>query len=269
MSAQGNLFTFLTLGQTLSRTFELFFDRLDIYMTIAAVVLVPTIILAVLLSVFLAHGAEPDMDHIVFIQEHMASVLLVMGLQLLLSTVACLAGEGGIVRATADIYCARQPNWYSSLKLGIMKFCPLLAAAIIVNGAWFITYLVTAIIASALLAFSETKLGGLFFLMALATVVFGAYGCVWIMITFIPVYQVIVIEEKGPISALRRSLELANGRRCYWFCGVFLLWIIKVVLAKALHAIFNGDDPAALFFSPGGVIVSFLPDLVHIPLSNM
>jgi hypothetical protein len=221
MADQGNLFTFLTLGQTLSRTFSLFIDRLDIYMTIAAVVLVPATVSAVLMLFFLARGAEPGMEHIEFIQEHLASVMLVMGLQLLLSTVAYLAGEGGIVRATADIYCARQPNWYSSLKLGIKSFCPLLATALMVNGAWFATLLATVFMVALLGALADTKIGGLAVLMAFLTALAGMFACIWIVITFIPVYQVIIIEGKGPVNALRRCLELAKGRRCYWFCGVF------------------------------------------------
>ena len=179
---------------------------------------------------------------------------------------ATIAGEGGMVRATADIYAGRSPEWYPSLRLGFQKFLPLIGASLIVFLAWFGLSVVTILIAAIFFAGINTKIGLLFGLIGVVIVSIGVVASIYMFVTVIPLYPVIVMEEKGPINALRRCMELSKGRRGYFFVGVFLLYIMQVILGRILHGIFNENDPASFFFTPSGAIVSFIPNVLYVPL---
>mmetsp|Transcript_17720 Transcript_17720/g.33607 ORF Transcript_17720/g.33607 Transcript_17720/m.33607 type:complete len:337 (+) Transcript_17720:96-1106(+) len=263
-----NLYTFLSLGQIFSRTFAICFDRLDIYLTISGLVHLPAIVLMVLVVVALAPVTkDAATDHISFMQEHMASVFTIVYLQALISMMATIAGEGGMVRATADIYVGRSPEWYPSLRFGLQKFLPLIGASLVVFLAWAGICGVTLVLASIFLAGAGTKIGLLLVLIGVVIVAIGVVASVYMFVTVIPLYPIIVIEEKGPINALRRCMELSRGRRGYFFVGVFLLYVGQVILGRVLHGIFNdGGDPASFFFDPSGAIVSFIPNILYVPL---
>ena len=81
-------------------------------------------------------------------------------------------------------------------------------------------------------------------------------------------YTIIVIEEKGPINALHRCMELSRGRRAYFSVGVGALLLLQWVASRALHAMFGGD-PSSFFFAPAGAIVSYLPNVLYVPLLTM
>lgn len=87
MPNEGNFFTFLSLGQAFTRTFSIFVDRMDIFLTISGAVHLPAIILTVLVVLALAPvNTEAQSNHINFIQEHMRSVLIILYMQVLVST---------------------------------------------------------------------------------------------------------------------------------------------------------------------------------------
>eukprot|EP00977_Amphora_coffeiformis_P005527 scaffold1170_cov174-Amphora_coffeaeformis.AAC.11 len=182
---------------------------------------------------------------------------------------ATIAGEGGMVRATADIYVGRSPEWYPSLRFGLQKFLPLIGASLVVFLAWAGICGVTLVLASIFLAGAGTKIGLLLVLIGVVIVAIGVVASVYMFVTVIPLYPIIVIEEKGPINALRRCMELSRGRRGYFFVGVFLLYVGQVILGRVLHGIFNdGGDPASFFFDPSGAIVSFIPNILYVPLDD-
>ena len=86
VAESNNLYTFLSLGQIFSRSFSLCFDRLDVFLTISGIVHLPAIILVVLIVMALAPvTTDATANHMEFIQEHMASVLIIIYLQTLLS----------------------------------------------------------------------------------------------------------------------------------------------------------------------------------------
>jgi len=183
---------------------------------------------------------------------------------------ATIAGEGGMVRATADIYVGRSPEWYPSLRFGLKKFLPLIGASLIVSLALVGLSVVTMLIAAIFFyGMMNTKIGLLFGLIGVAIVSIGVVACIYMWVTVIPLYPIIVMEEKGPINALRRCMELSKGRRGYFFVGVFLLYMMQVILRRILHGIFNENDPASFFFAPTGAIVSFIPNVLYVPLVTM
>ena len=84
---QGNLFTFLSLGQVFARTFSIFVDRLDVFLTISGLVHLPAIILTVVVVLALAPvNDEAQENHLDFIHEHWAAVLTIIYMQMLVSS---------------------------------------------------------------------------------------------------------------------------------------------------------------------------------------
>lgn len=84
---QGNFFTFLSLGQVFARTFSIFVDRLDVFLTISGLVHLPAIILTVVVVLALAPvNDETHGNHGEFIHEHWAAVLTIIYMQMLVSS---------------------------------------------------------------------------------------------------------------------------------------------------------------------------------------
>ena len=96
-----------------------------------------------------------------------------------------LVGEGGMVRATAEIYAGRTPEWYPSLRFGLHKFLPMLGAALLVMLAYFIVIFVTTIIGSIFLLGANSSLGPLFVLIFVMVFVAGFSVFLYIYITVI------------------------------------------------------------------------------------
>ena len=86
MAVGGNLFTFLSLGEIFSRTFSIFVDRLDIYLTISGLVHLPAIALTVLVVLALAPDMIKESDsHVDFISNHMAGIFTVLYTQMVVT----------------------------------------------------------------------------------------------------------------------------------------------------------------------------------------
>lgn len=180
-----------------------------------------------------------------------------------------IAGEGGMVRAAGDTYCGRAPEWYPSLMAGLRKFLPLLGATLLVWGSMiaisFAAFLVVLIFAAG----ANSELGFIFILLALAV---GAVACVavlCIMVIVVPLFPIIIIEEKGPMNALRRCVELSKGRHGYFFVSVLMLWIMQFIFGQLLKQILTGGDVNTIVFSPMGIIISFVPHLLYVPLDTI
>jgi hypothetical protein len=179
------------------------------------------------------------------------------------ATIAIL-GEAAIIFVTAEIYAERNPpGWLPSLKMGANHFCSVLGASLFIGaGIWS-----GAVLVIILLAVSHGS-NFMFFVACIGALLYAA-GFVWIVTSTVAVLPVIVVENLGPLEGIKRSIELSSGRRCYFICGTFILWLSTQIITRVLHNIFNGKDPAAYHFTPGGIIVSFLPVLLYLPLNTM
>jgi hypothetical protein len=193
------------------------------------------------------------------------SVIAVFILQVVLSIVTMLMGEGAMVRACADTYAEQPQGWFTCVKLGFQHFCALLGAAFCVAAVTYGGFLFVALL---FVGAQSWKSG---FLAFLTFITFVAYliGMIYVVSSVMLIFPVIMVENKGPINAIRRSFEISEGRRCYVFCAIFTLWVARAILIRLLHNIFNGDNPLSAFLSPVGIIVSFIPDLLYLPLNSI
>lgn len=268
-----NLFEHLSLGRVFSRSTNVFIDRFDVFMTLSAVVLVPAAIFGALIGLGLGieEMKHPDDEEAQskeiaeFIQQHSVGLLFAFVVHSLIRLFTTLVGEGGMVRACADIYAGEPQPWLAAAKAGAAKFCTLLLASMIVLGVScggaFVVYAIIIMAA----AFNSGLLG---FLAVISAIVYLVLLCLWISQTRF-IFPVIMIENKGAVNSVRRSFEISKGRQCYIFCACFILWVAKVLVAQLLHNIFSGDSLMAAFLSPGGIIISFIPDLIFLPVNSI
>jgi hypothetical protein len=265
-----NLFEHLSLGKAFNRTLRVFLDRLDVFMVISALVLGPTVAMtttAVLVFVQSAYGGIGGFyggDLSIFVVRHHRAIVASMFIEAIIHATITILGEAAIIFVTAEIYAERNPpGWLPSLKMGANHFCSVLGASLFIGaGIWS-----GAVLVILLLAASQGSMFMLF-VACIAALIYAA-GFIWTITSTVAVLPVIVVENLGPLEGIKRSIELSAGRRCYFVCGTFILWLTTQIVTRLLHYIFNGKDPAAYHFTPGGIIVSFLPLLLYLPLNTM
>lgn len=90
-AASAHYFTFLSMGQVLSRSFEIFVDRLDVYLTISGLVHLPAIILVTLIVLALRPSSakqeeyQGDEGSQKFVNDHKFSILFIVWTQAIVS----------------------------------------------------------------------------------------------------------------------------------------------------------------------------------------
>ena len=147
--------------------------------------------------------------------------------------------------------------------MGANHFCSVLGASLFIGaGIWS-----GAVLVILMLAASQDS-AFMLFVASIGALLFAA-AFIWTVSSTVAVLPVIVVENLGPLEGIKRSIELSSGRRCYFVCGTFFLWLTTQIITRGLHRVFNGKDPAAYHFTPGGIIVSFLPLLLYLPLNTM
>ncbi|KAG7349228.1 hypothetical protein IV203_011825 [Nitzschia inconspicua] len=256
-------FEYLTFGATFSRTFGLFFDRLDLFCAITGIVLVPFVILVLTMgifafSVFVREEEIPD-----FHPKHIPLIVFVVFLQGVAYEVATVLGQGAISKAVAMIYVGQQPTWVGCLRDSFKRTCTLLGSSILIYGTLFVACLPPLIF----LLVVTTNPNVLTIILAVVTcsafVVVGSYGFIGVSMT----KPAIMIEGfTNPLQGVMRSWELANGSRCYLMCTLFCLWLMSDLLTRLLHNMFVMGDILDAVFSIVGIIVSVVPLLLFFPL---
>ncbi|KAL7555944.1 hypothetical protein ACA910_005484 [Epithemia clementina (nom. ined.)] len=272
-SSAPNLYEHLSLGRIFSRTLNLFVDRLDVYMTLSAMVSVPTAIAMALVSAYLrleqleitrltsddaamaaTRGDVLALNLMAYFQVHHRVMIVAFTMQVILFLLIMVIGEGAVVRAAADTYAGQWQGWWACFKVGLQQFWRLLGVAAIVN---LLTY------GGLLVMFGFGVLSSvLFFFLSIAYFV-GLAALVACLSLSNPA---VVVENKGPMTAVRRSMELSEGRRFYVLCPLVLLWIVRTMVGILLHNIFNSSDNPLRYMTPTGILISLVPDLFYTPL---
>jgi hypothetical protein len=265
-----NLFEHLSLGKAFNRTYRVFMDRLDVFMIISALVLGPTLALtttAALIFVQSTYGGIGGLygaNLSVFVVRHHRAIVASVFIEAIVYATIAILGEAAIIFVTAEIYAERNPpGWLPSLNMGANHFCSVLGASLFIGaGIWS-----GAVLVILMLAASQDS-AFMLFVASIGALLFAA-AFIWTVSSTVAVLPVIVVENLGPLEGIKRSIELSSGRRCYFVCGTFILWLTTQIITRGLHRVFNGKDPAAYHFTPGGIIVSFLPLLLYLPLNTM
>lgn len=186
----------LGVGEIIDAAIKLVIANFRVLFTIAAIVLIPLGILQALVTAALGGndlfalvsglGTDPATDPEA-LDEILDATLRLLGLTVAIAVISALGTvlvQGSSVKAMADVYQGSVPEWRDSIRFGLKRFFPILAATLMVG------------IASAV---------GLVFCIAPG---------VWLFTSWSVTIPSVVIEGKGPLAAMGRSFELV--RRRFW-----------------------------------------------------
>lgn len=178
-----------------------------------------------------------------------------------------IAGQAGMAHAVAEIYADRHPpTWKEALKKGCSRWCDIFGAALLVGFAMPLGNIVIQLIVIGLGSTQRGFLVVLGFIVAVGWVVVLTY----VMVSLMILAQVIMIEGKGPIKAIKRCWEISSNNRCYIFCTGFVglamsHYMVQMIIYGILAAI-GGIDAV---YSTWGAIAITLPALAYVPLVSM
>jgi hypothetical protein len=259
-------FEYLTFGATFSRTFGIFFDRLDLFCAIAAVVIVPFTVFVLTLGIFGAYLLIREEEIPDFQPKHIPLIIFILFCQAVAYEIATVLGQGAISKAVAMIYVGQQPTWMGCLRDSFKRACALIGSSILVYGSLFVAGLPALIFLLVVSANPNALTITLAVVSCSAFIVGGVYGFIGASMSS----PAIVIEGfSNPLQGVMRSWELAKGSRCYLLCTLFCLWLISDLLTRLLHNMFITGDIMDALFSIVGVIVSVVPLLLFFPLHAM
>jgi hypothetical protein len=259
-------FEYLTFAGTFGRTFGLFFDRFDFFMSLSAIVLVPYAVLMGTSAIFIASLLIREDEVPDFHPTHIPLISMILIIQLTGFTLVTIIGRAAIIRGVALIYIGQRPTQMSCLKAAWGKKWTLLGSNVLIYGALFAGFLLPWIFVSVAVVSPNVGTIALAVITGVVFLAAGLYGYVGVIVT----NPAIVVENfTSPLQGIQRSWELATGSRCYLLCTLFSLWFLKSLVARLLHNMFATGDILDVLFSVVGIVISVIPMLLFFPLHSM
>lgn len=149
--------------------------------------------------------------------------------------------QGAFIRATAEIYAGRTPNWQCCLQVGYKKACSVACFGLLYLLAAF----ALRIIYWLLLAVFEQSL-------VLSFVAFCLYhvAVIILMCAMVGGLPCIMVEDKSAVLAMKRSWEICRKSLCpiflsiIFFYGLEILGFLLLIIGlSTLSAAMAGGDP--------------------------
>jgi len=248
-------FEYLTFGGTFGRSFGLLFDRLDLFMAISFVFLIPYAIM------FLTF-AWITLSWAFWNEAQKAQILqlgLGLGIEFLLYKFASVLGQGAIAYAVAEIYVGRRPGWRQCLAKGWDRKWSLVGASLLVHVPLVVTifaptYGVAVLVDNHFRWY--TVLMGLVLVIGFGIVALYAYSGLLLMGPAIMVEQI-----TSPTMSAKRSWELARGSRCYLVCTLLCLALLNQIVTAFSRNVF-----ASLSEEIVGQLLAILPMILFFPV---
>ena len=261
-----DLFGYLTFGGTFRRAVALLFDRFDLFMAIAAVALVPFIIVffsAVIVVVkILSPGYIPSVEG----NFGGPVTFLVFAIESFVYALATVIGQGAITMAVAKVYIGEQPEWLACLKVAWKRKWSLFCACILVEGSIFLGMMLLAGLIFLVATFSNGWTITLLVVFSIAFSVATVYAYSGLLL----VSPSIVVEGfSSPIKGIKRSWELSTGSRCYLVCTMTSLGFFILLLNAFLVKLFGKDYYSYsyyMYFSPADFVIRIVPMAFYFPL---
>ena len=268
-SRNNSYFERLTFGGHYQRMWKIYSEQYKVFLTLSAVVLVPSIIIMTILAHFVGESIFSDSKDIdptdpnattSFIAVHMHAFLVMSSVSALFSMVFTAVGRGAMIRAVAEMYLGANPDWKACLAMGAKRFCALLCSGFVIVGVIF----AMALVPGALFGIAVATKSALLFLLAFIAYVAFFVGYFYVLIAASLVFPAIVIENVSALGGVKRALDLVQNRWCSVFCLTFLIAIANGIVSKILQTIILGSNPWALL-TPSGVLVTYVPAIFVLP----
>ncbi len=224
----------LALGEIIDTAFKVYVRNWRPLVALVAAVVIPAGILQYLVLTgavpedLFTRLSDPDL---VLDEATVSDSLRLMGAAIaaaLIQALASILANAGIMRAVAEIYLGRRPDWRESLRFAAGRLPALIATVVLMvvtigsltAGAWLFVGLN--------LGGPGTGGGGLATLALIAWLVL----VVWIGISWTMAIPALVVERTSPAGALARSYALVRGRWWPVFGTLLTIWLIVVVISQ-------------------------------------
>ena len=234
----------LSVGETLDAVFKIYTSNFVTLITIAAVVLVPILLISGVLQIAFVNDMVNDLEtlqpgEVPSLGDFFDGAAVAGNLILaLFSWAASALASGAMVKVVADTYLGRETSWQESIRFALSRLGPLMIGSFLFAlgvGVGFIFLIIPGII------------------LAVSWAVFA---------------PAIVVENKSATEGLGRSWQLMSGRRWPVF-GTFLIFYILLAIVGAILGLIlsglllAGTDGA---FNFGNVILSMITEVLTAPL---
>jgi hypothetical protein len=280
MASTDNLFTFLSVGNAVDRTFSIYMSRWVLFSQLALVIVLPQIVLnIILLKTLLVEETAPVPEDFGALTDDTLGTLtddaaipfpstlptlspqlgLALAIQVPFSFLFGILIQAAIVQVVAEYYTNKLSTFRGSLVLAVDRFCAIFGYGLLGTAGFFLFCLVVGVLLGILTAFQAPQF--FFILIALAAFVFLIY----VMLSLTIVLPILVIEKQTPVGAIKRSFELLPTYRCHVFCSMFLLAIVVIFGTWVYQAMIG----AMLGTSILSFVVSGLSAVVTLPLQTM
>ena len=301
------MFTYLSFSQTLGRTGKFFVTRLQVWMPICAVVLVPLAIFMLTLNGWLSSVIIHEHNDNTWHPHHIGGVGFLLLIQWAVKAVITVVGRGAISRAVALLYLESPDLEFQECLIATFgNLKDLILASIVVKGMVFMVSLIpygllivsilidsrgllilailTGIPALALLIYLHVGLclsapsivvENRNFWQGACKEICSPPGCLWhnkrmrygVRLTHSNLNFSFLLLLE--ISGLQRSWELSDGSKIYIGCSLFVLEVAKTIFSMILHAIFATQHPATVKATMWDTLVDIMPMIIFFPLSAM
>jgi hypothetical protein len=247
MTAPENLFTFLSIGEAISRTFSIYSSRWQLFSQLALVLVVPQIILSIILRKTLLTESDDSMDF-----DH----LRVYGIGFAFAYSFGTVIQAAVVHVVAEYYTQSPSTFQGSLAVAFDQFFSLFGYSLLYAAALFISFVVTLSLFFMILVQNRgVQLFGA--LLTAASVALSVY----VMCSLTLALPVLVVEKQSPFRAIIRAFELFPTYGIFFFCVIFPLAVVLLPVLMTMSATFKDTTLVAVCKS--------LPVIVTLPLQTM
>jgi hypothetical protein len=247
MTAPENLFTFLSIGEAIRRTFSIYSSRWQLFSQLALVLVVPQIILSIILRKTLLTESNDSMD-----PDH----LRVYGIGFAFAYSFGTLIQAAVVQVVAEYYTQTSSTFQDSLAVAFDQFLGLFGYSLLYAAALIILSVMTLCLFFMILVQNRG-------LQVFGTVLTAASMAlsVYVMCSLTLALPVLVIEKQSPIPAITRAFELFPTYRSFVFCVIFPLAVIFIPHFLMMMTSFS--DSAVV------TVCRSLPALFTLPLQAM
>lgn len=259
----------LSLKQTFRRVCDIFVDRYDVFLPLSAISMVPFLLIMittveVAVSYVMQINEQGDVD----IGKHVVGLTIIFAIETIAYLLTTIIGQAGMIRAVAEIYSGRQPNWYACFQRALPHFLSLLGASCLYGLAILLGLLVVLLVRAAVFTFLTKNATVGIFVISILLSCFAAF-VLYLSVCMTLFVPAIVIESKSAVAGVRRAFELASSRWCYVFCYVFIFTAGSMLINGVVRRVVGGGDPTHPSAMIMGVIVSYFPQVFLLPCSNI
>lgn len=202
------IFRPLGFGEVLDGAFTLYRRNLPTFLLTA---LVPTLAIVAMLGVWGAgvFAALASGDVALFVGVLGGLFLMSVGIGL-----GNLVMWGALTREAAQSYLGQPTSVADGLRTGLRKLLSLLGAGILIGIALLVAYFGLAIVVAVVMGAAALSGSPAVAVVLTFVVAVGALAAFLMLVALLfAVVPVIIVEDKGPLEAISRSFDLANGAR--------------------------------------------------------